>query len=97
MSAINQAKSQLKYFVKRSAVCSIYEHSANSKVCFGKNLVIVLKLNKDRLIYKEYTFVDGQAKLAVEHKIMLNQAEMFTVKHHLKRPIKRKILRLLNT
>jgi len=94
MSAINQAKSQLKYFVKRSAECSIYEHSANSKVCFGKNLVIVLKLNKDRLIYKEFTFVDGEAKLAVDHKIMLNQAEMFTVKHHFKKTHQEKDIKI---
>ena len=84
MTPIMQAKSQLKYFVKQSAKCSIYERSESQKVCFGENILIVLKLNKTHLIYKEFTFENGEAKLAVETKVKLNQAEMFTIKHHFK-------------
>ena len=85
MSAINQAKSQINYFVKKSAECSIYEQSDNTKVCFGENMVLVLNLAKNRLTYKEFTFENGKAKVVVQNVVRLTGAEMFTVKHHFKK------------
>ncbi|MDV7585465.1 hypothetical protein R4575_16970 [Acinetobacter baumannii] len=93
MSAIKNAISKIETFVKRSELCSIYEYTDTTKVCFGKGIVIMLSVGKNRLTYKEFSIVEteiegeikAEMKVAVQDVVMLKQSELYTVKYHFKK------------